>query len=242
MSKIILWDIETTPIVTYTWDLWPNSISHDSIVQDWSIICGAWKELGVDKVHTAVIKKVGDDKEVVKTLRDAIADADIIIHHNGDKFDLKKLNARIIYHGLDPLPNINTLDTVKEARKVAKFTANRLDYLGKHLVGHGKVHVDYQLWLDVMAGSKKALKEMVDYNVVDVERLEEVYIALRPYMKNHPHAGAIQGWEKNSACKNCGSTHVKKNGIRYTRAGVAKQELQCKECHAYSTVTLKSIP
>jgi DNA polymerase III epsilon subunit-like protein len=165
-----------------------------------------------------------------------LSDASLVIHHNGDKFDVKKLNARLIFHGLEPLAKITTIDTLKEARKIASFTSNRLDYLSKFFGGSGKIHNTPSLWIDVMEGSKKALRDMVAYNKVDVEVLEKVYNKLRPYMKNHPHVGAMKGQDKECTCRNCGSNNVKKNGIRFTAAGVKKQEIKCKDCHAYSLV------
>ena len=235
-SKIIVFDIETSPVIANTWTLYPKYLSHDNIIQDWFIICAAWKEVGKDKVHAVKIDKLGDDYNVVKTLRDALAEADVIVGHYIDKFDIKKLNTRLIYHGLDPLPKIPTVDTKKEACKIGAFTSNKLDYLSKILLGEGKIQVEFGLWLEVMKGSKKALKEMVEYNKVDVIRNEGVYLKLRPFMKNHPHRGAMIGEERNCSCRACGSTNVKKNGIRHTAAGLKKQEIQCRECHSYSLV------
>ncbi len=232
--KIIIWDIETTPLLAYSWNLYPDHISHDSIVEDWSIICGCWKELGKSKVNAVAITKVGSDYEVVKALRNALKDADIIVHHNGDRFDIKKLNTRLIFHGLEPLPKIPTVDTLKEVKKIASFSSNKLDYLSKFLIGKGKTHVEYGLWLDVMKGSKKAVKMMVDYNKVDVIRTEEVYLRLRPYMKAHPHTGVMKG-EDRCSCNKCGSNKLKKNGIRITASGIKKQEMQCQGCGSYSS-------
>jgi hypothetical protein len=236
--KIVFWDVETSPIIAATWHLYPKAISHDSILKDWFIICGAWKELGKDKVHAVKVTKAYDDYNVVKALRDTLASADIIVHHNGDKFDIKKLNARIIHHRLEPLPPLLCVDTLKEARKIASFTSNRLDYLTKSLVGAGKVSVGYDLWLKAMEGNKRAIKEMLDYNKVDVIRLEELYMVLRPYMKAHPHVGALSGLEKSQSCSKCGSAQLKRNGIRYTAAGLVRQEVQCKKCGAYSRFTI----
>src|SRR5688572_2283985 len=237
MDKIILFDVETSWVKGYFWNLWPqNGIPHDNIIEDWSILCGAWKELGKDKVHSVAVKSVGDDKEVVKKLRDVLSEASLVIHHNGDKFDIKKLNARLIYHGLEPLGKIATLDTLKEVKKVASFSSNRLDYLSKFFGGAGKLHNSPSLWIDVMNGSKKALRDMVEYNKVDVLVLEKVYEKIKPYVKNHPHIGALKGEDKNCTCRNCGSKNVKKNGIRYTAQGVKRQEIKCRDCHAYSLV------
>ncbi len=237
--KIIIWDVECTPMINYTWNLYPSYISHDAVIQDWTLICGCWKELGEDKVHSIAIKDVGDDFEVVSTLRDTLASADVIIHHNGDKFDMKKLNTRLIYHNLPPLPKITTIDTVKEYRKVAAFSSNKLDYLSTYLTGSGKLHTEFSLWTRIMAGDKKAVKEMVEYNKVDVQKTEEIYERIVPYMKNPPHMGAMMGHDKNLSCKACGSTNVKLNGIRHSAAGVKKQEVQCRECYGYSLLLLQ---
>jgi len=239
MSKILIWDIETSPIIANTWDLYPERLSHDNIIQDWFIICGSWKFVGDKKVSAVAIKEVGDDLEVVTKLREVIASADVIVHHNGDRFDIKKLNARIIYHNLPPLPQVPMVDTLKEAKKIAAFSSNRLDYLSKFLTGAGKMHVEFGLWLEVMKGSKKALKTMVEYNKIDVIRLEEIYLRLKPYMKTHPHMGVLNGKERLCSCTKCGSERVKRNGIRITASGLKKQELQCMDCGAYCRVPLE---
>lgn len=236
--KIITFDLETSPIVATTWGIYQQFLGVNNIVKDWFIISGAWKELGKDKVHSVQISKPYDDYKVVKKLRDVLATADIIIGQNCDQFDMKKLNARMIFHGIEPLPHIPTIDTKKEAKKIAAFTSNKLEYLGKHLVGAGKIKTDYQLWLDVMNGSKSALKEMVEYNKIDVVRNEEVYLILKPYMKNHPHIGVLNGLSKFHSCNNCGGVHLKRNGIRPTKAGILKQEVQCKDCGAYHRIPI----
>lgn len=239
--KIICFDVETTPMIVHSWNLYPKYLSPDNIISDWSLISAAWKEVGKDRVHAAAISSVGDDFEVVRKLRDALADADVIVAHNGDKFDIKKLNTRLIIHGLPPLPKVPTVDTLKEVKKIASFSSNKLDYLSKVLIGQGKIEVSYGLWLDVMRGSKKALREMVEYNKVDVVRLEEVYLRLRPYMKSHPHTGVLIGEDRNLSCTHCGSVKVKKNGIRVTAAGLKKQECQCQNCGAYMRVPVPKV-
>jgi RNase P subunit RPR2 len=237
--KIILWDIETSLIVATTFSLYPERIPHDGILQDWSIICGAWKQLGSKETKVATVKKYGDDKQVCKTLRDELADADLIIHHNGNRFDIKKLNARLIYHGLEPLPLIPTIDTLLEIKKVAAFTSNRLDYLGKHLFGQGKMHTDPGLWMEVLRGSTKAIKSMAAYNKVDVVRLEQLYMRIRPYIKRHPHIGVMNNQPKES-CTKCGSINTKKAGVRISAAGTKRQEIQCQDCGSYHSVPIKN--
>lgn len=236
--RILFLDIETAPIVATTWSLYPKSLSHENILKDWYIICAAWKFSDESKVQSSEINSTKTDKNVCIDLRTAISKADIIVGHNSDKFDLKKLNSRLIYHGLKPLPLVPTVDTLKEVRKIAAFTSNRLDYLSKVLIGKGKIKTEYNLWLDVIKGDKKALKKMVVYCKVDVERLEGIYNILRPYMKAHPHIGVLSGKDRLCSCNKCGSVKLKKNGIRVTAAGLKKQEIQCMACGSYQRIAI----
>lgn len=235
-ARILLYDIETAPLQVNTWSLYQDGISHDNIINEWYLICAAWKYEGEKKVSSVQISKPGDDYEVVKRLAEEIAKADILVGHNSKKFDTKKLNARLIYHKLPPLPDVVQVDTLREAKKIASFTSNRLDYLCKFFTGKGKIHTSYNLWLDVIAGSKRALKDMVTYNKRDVVCLEEVYLHLRPYMKTHPHVGLLENSNKET-CPKCGGK-TKRNGTRITAGGMKKQELQCTSCGGYHTTSI----
>ncbi len=244
---ICYWDIETSGILVSTWNLYPESISHENMLQDWFIICAAWEKTGSKKIQTVSLlddpkrfkKDHTDDYFVIKALREMLEDVDILIHHNGDRFDLKAFNSRLIYHKLPPLPKFLTIDTLKEVKKVAKFTSHRLDFLGKVLCGQGKQQTPSGTWLRAMKGEVESIKIMLSYNKVDVVVLKKVYEAIKPYMKNPPHMGVMLQKDKNCSCKSCGSTHVKKNGIRITVAGGKKQELQCQDCGHYSSVPYK---
>ncbi len=239
-AKIIIFDTETSPIITTTFSLYPESISHHNIIQDWFIISACWKELGSDKVSSASILKPTEDKEVCKKLREALLSADIIVAHNGKKFDIKKLNARLIYHKLQPLPQIPMVDTLVEIKKVAQFTSHRLDYLGTHLLGEGKLPTSDGLWLRALKGEKKAIKEMTDYCKVDVVRLEQLYLRLKPYFKSHPHVGVIANGVKHD-CPKCGSINTQKRGSSITTAGNKQQRLQCQDCGGWHQVPLTKL-
>lgn len=246
--KIILFDIETLPILSTTFSLYPDSIGHDNIISDWSIITICWKELGKPTIYSSSVlddkeafkKDVYNDLVVVKKIREVFEDVDILVGHNSKKFDTRKLNTRLIYHGLDPLPSgIHQVDTLQEVRKIAAFSSNRLDYLGKFLLGEGKQEASKGLWQRVFWGDRKAVKEMIDYCKQDVQLLEDIYLKLRPYMKSHPHVGAIGGNDKNYTCPKCGSEYLTNKSIRYTVAGVKKIQKQCRVCHSYTNFIYK---
>lgn len=228
--KILLFDIETAPMVVTSWDLWRPRLSHENIQQESSLISAAWKwldEKRVDEVHVNP-RRPNDDRQVVSRLHSVLEGAHILVGHNVDRFDLRKLNARAIKHGLPPLPRIQTIDTLKVARSVFAFNSNRLDYLGKFLCGTGKIPTTYGLWLKVMEGNRGALSAMVKYNKADVLLLEKVYKKLRPHIKNHPNLGVISGaW----CCPNCGSGDIWSCGYNFSRI-TKRKRYQCKQCYA----------
>lgn len=229
--RVLLWDIETTPMVVTTWGLFKPRLDHGNIRQESMIISGCWKWLDQEEIDSASINpsRPNNDKGVVKALHSVLSNADVLVAHNGDKFDLRKFNARAIYHKLAPLPDIATIDTLKIARKLFYFNSNRLDYLGKFLCGTGKIPTTYDLWLKIMEGDQEALDEMVKYNKMDVLVLEKVYKRLRPYIKRHPDAGL---YRDEQCCPICGSKDFQKRGFQHllTRK---KQRFQCKFCQGW---------
>ena len=185
-------------------------------------------------------KSVYDDYHVVKRLHQAIEGADVLLGQNSDNFDIKIINWRAKQHGLLPLKRTETIDTLKESRKVFRPPSHRLDYKGKALGHGGKVHVDGQLWRDITqytyppAGTKAdkqkaidAVKQMVIYNKRDVELDIKVYLDERAFYKKHPNRLLYD--PRSDACPTCGGMDLKKNGHRFTQTG-QYQSLGCRSC------------
>lgn len=181
--KILYYDIETSHAMVLSFGLFPDFISHDNILIDWHLFSAAWQWEGEKTIHAVALtddperfdKDVHDDYHVVKSLHAVLQEADYIVAHNGDKFDIKKLNTRIIKHGLSPLPPVKQIDTLKMARRFFCFTSNRLDYLGTFLGVGQKIRTSQELWVKAWLGEKKAIKEMKTYNKGDIVLLRDVY-------------------------------------------------------------------
>jgi hypothetical protein len=172
-----------------------------------------------------------DDSKVVGGIWDLINQADIVIAHNGDKFDLKKLNTRFHMNGYLPPSPYQSIDTLKVAKRSFAFSSNRLDYLGKIMTNKGKIDTNFKLWTDCLKGDKKALKEMLQYNEEDVRLLEEVYVELRPWIKSHPNVGIYVDGE---ACPSCGSDDIVPNGGYYTTMVNQYESFRCNGCGSLS--------
>lgn len=225
-DSILLWDIETSLMGVTTFQLKTDYIHHQNIIKDWHLISASWKWLGGKKVYHAINKKGDNDKDLIVRLSKLLASADVIVHHNGDKFDIKKFNTRMAYHGITPTyKKLRTVDMLKEARKHFAFSSNTLSYIARYLKVVEKKKGNHDLWLKEFMGDKSFARDMLEYNDGDVEALEAIYLQLRPYI-DHPN---MQNGDKYK-CINCGSEHTQKRGSARTRAGMLKQRNQCIDC------------
>jgi hypothetical protein len=230
-SKIVLLDIETAPSLGWVWQKWQTNVI--DFKQDWYILSFAYKYLGEKEVHVRCLAdypgyadEKENDKALVSDLWKLMDRADIIIAHNGDDFDIPKVNTRFISHGMHPPSPYKSVDTLKIARRVFKFDSNKLDELGRYLgIGRKLPHTGFHLWQGCMQGDPEAWKTMKDYNGQDVTLLEQVYFLMRPWAKTHPQVN--QG--ELHTCPKCGSYRVQRRGYSYTLLR-KKQRFQCQEC------------
>jgi DNA polymerase elongation subunit (family B) len=122
-------DIETFPLEVYRWSLFDeSSVALNQVKVEWSIASFAWKWSDEKRViyqdtGGRGVKKVRDDKKLVRDLAELLDEADLVIGQNHKKFDLKKINARMIMHGIKPYSPIRTVDTTIEARRYFGFTS-----------------------------------------------------------------------------------------------------------------------
>jgi len=178
--------------------------------------------------------KPGDDRLLVKELHDLVSQADVLIAHNGDRFDIKKMNTRFIYHGLPPPEPYKSIDTLKVAKDKFAFNSNKLDDLGNFLgVGRKVKHPGFDLWLGCEAGDEASWHLMKKYNKQDVLLLERIYLKLRPWITNHPNTAVLSGV---SGCPNCGSIHLQSRGQGITKTGTY-QRYHCQSCGGWSKAT-----
>src|SRR3990167_2911598 len=188
--RILLWDIETSLMPVAIFQLHQQDyIDPSAILEERYVICASWKWLDDPKMYSVSTlddpkrykKSPHDDTHVIETLHCVLSEADVIIHHNGDSFDKRYVDTRILKLGLSALPPITSIDTYKVAKQKFLFNSNKLDYLGQFLGLGQKIKTTPGLWMRVMQGDKAAVKEMVDYNKQDVVLLEKVFLKLRPY-------------------------------------------------------------
>lgn len=222
-------DIETSPNVVYSWRVGSKiRLTPDNIVQERAIICIGYRWQG-SKTTKCPTWNNGDDKAMLEQFVPILESADECVAHWGDHFDIPWLRARAAYHGIPVSPYIKTIDTCAQARRLFNFNSHKLDYLGQLLGVGKKVETDYGLWKRVMAGDKKALREMKAYCCGDVELLEKVYLRLEAYNKPKTHQGVVRGG-LCADCPQCGSSDTIRIGQQVSGLGVIKPRMRCKSC------------
>lgn len=236
--KILFFDIETAPSKGWFWQMWETNIVE--VETPGYMLSFAAKWLGESKTVAYGLpdfpgyrQDPSNDKKLVQKLADLISEADIVVAHNGDRFDITTTNTRLVVNGLKPMTPAKSVDTLKVARAKFRFLSNKLDDLGNFLgVGRKMPHTGKDLWFRCMKGDAGAWRTMLKYNKQDIILLEKVYFKLRPWMTNHPNMNLLL--ETTHHCPNCGSGNVQRRGFSMKKTNVS-QRYQCKDCGSWST-------
>lgn len=232
--KILLLDIETMPIMANVWSIWQQNVGLNMIERDWSVLSWAakWYHDSPEEImymDQRNAKDINDDKKILKEIWKLLDEADIVVGQNSKAFDIKKLNARFIMHGMKPPSSFRQIDTKIIAKRHFAFTSNKLEYMTDKLctkykkLKHGKFP-GFSMWAECMKGNIEAWEEMEEYNKYDVLSLEELYEILLPW----DDSINFTMYFEDDVCS-CGNTEFKKNGFYYTNASKF-QKYKCKNC------------
>jgi hypothetical protein len=234
-ARILLLDIETAPIIAAVWQ--PYEANAVYIIRDTYILSFAAKWLGERGVKTHTLPDYPryrshrhDDKSLVRELWNYLDSADIVVAHNGVRFDMPKIRARMVVHDLPPPSHYRTIDTLQIAR-TCKFDSAKLDNLGRYLGEGRKIpNTGGTLWKEVCEdGNPKAWETMRRYNAQDVRLLERIYNRLKPWATAHPNLNLYH--DDPLACPTCQSHRIKAKGYVYLKSTV-KRRYFCLSCDA----------
>lgn len=214
------------------WDIEASNLSADFGI----VLCVGSKFVGKPKVTIPTIldfvrpndrSLLTAEKRMLRAVSKALIDSDAWVTHFGTHYDIGFVNARLIYHGLPPIPaNHPHIDTWKISRYKLRLSSNRLATISTFLkTGDEKNKIKPEQWLGALSGNKAAMAYIAEHCRLDVLVLEEVYLRLRPLMTNHPRGGGGE-------CHACGSKRLRSEGWRLTTTKRYRR-VQCKDCGAW---------
>lgn len=241
--RIAFIDIETAPIIMAAWTVYEANAVW--VERDTYIMCFAVRWSDEKRTKTYALpdypryrRHKHDDKDLCKDLFRILDAADIVVAHNGDAFDIKKINSRLAVHGFKPPSTYKTIDTLKIARRTFKFDSNKLDNLGRYLGEGRKIpNTGAALWRGCVDGDERSWRTMRRYNAKDVDLLVNVYDRLKAWAPNHPDLRAWRG--APLGCPTCQSSNVQRRGFIVAKTQ-RRERFQCCDCGAwYSGKTFK---
>ena len=241
--KRLFFDIETGyyTIKLKVFDL-KNYIKYfdpDTIEKDKEVICICYKWEYEDKVHSIDFRK--GEKAMLKKFIKVLGEADEIVGHNIDNFDIKTLRANCVKYGVLMFPTYRTLDTLKKSRQYFRFASNKLDYIGKYLnVGKKTEHEGFKLWEKCIDNKcNKSIEKMIDYCKNDVILTEDAYSVISPYIYHNTNFAVLKGEHKWN-CPECAGKDVEMYKTYTTAMGVIRRNMKCSSCKKQYRISNKT--
>ena len=237
--KLLFLDIETSPAVVYTWDLFKPHISVDQIITPTSLLCFSARWHDEEEVQFFSSKKRSGPEfdKMIRAAHRLLSAADAICHYNGISFDIPRLNQEFLRLGLAPPPPTAQIDLKKVVMTKFGMISSKLAFVGPYLeIGEKIRHEGWPLWIDCLANEKDAWRKMEAYNRQDVVLLAKLYEKLLPWIDGHPNMNLFvdDGQEiVLPRCKNCGSEKIRKQGFKRTSTNVY-QQVQCCVCGTWA--------
>lgn len=238
LPNILYLDIETAPKLAYVWQFFKAMIGAKQVKEHGHIM--SFSAIWNDDDDANILyyeNRTQDDTDIVAKLIRLLDEADIVIGHNVEAFDVATINGRALTLGIRPPSPYKIVDTYKVAKKEFKFESNSLEYLTTVLpIRHKKLsHAKFpgfELWLACMSGIEEAWREMKEYNINDTLAVRDVYKQMRPWIRNHPNMAVFDEVEEH-VCPACGSKHLHSRGFAYTNVGKYKR-FHCQSCGKWS--------
>lgn len=235
--KILLLDIETAPTVAYTWKMWKANISQDMIVEGGYMLSCSMKWLGEDSIDYYDNQTGSNDSKLVNIVVNYLDKADYVIAHNGETFDIPYIKYRALVNKINPPSPFKIIDTLRIARKEFLFSRNTLANLAKELGVKEKFeHTEFsgfKLWAECLKGNPTAWEVMKIYNIQDVDTLEQVYLKMRPWAREHLNVTVEQEDASGFRCPKCGSINITLRGYSFTNSSKYHKYV-CKDCGGWS--------
>lgn len=164
-------------------------------------------------------------------------EADAVLHFNGRRFDVPFVNTEFAALEMKPPSPYRQIDLLDTAKRKFKLPTNKLAYVSKFFGLEGKVqHEGFPLWIKCMNGDADAWSRMREYNIQDVELLEDLYLKMLPWIDRHPNVALLEDGDPDRAddprCTRCGGYDLSPNGYQSTTTGKYRR-YRCDSCGGY---------
>lgn len=236
-------DVETAPEIVYTFRRFKAFISPDQVIKRGYLLSYSCADLRTGEVEGKNLTHYDlfdidhtDDYDMCEDLWNILDEADVIIAHNGVKFDRAYINQRFAYHQMPPPSPYVVVDTLKTAKKQFALPSNSLKEMGAYFETESEKldNEGFPLWKACCEGDREAFGRMQTYNDGDVVSLRDLYLRILPWMTQHPNMSAYYQ-DEVVRCSRCGSTdvHVLEGKFHHTAVSTFNI-IRCNTCQGLS--------
>lgn len=245
--RILTFDIETSPHLSWHFDTRNVFISAIQNVQPSRIVCWAAKWHGRNTVMFQS-EVEGTHIGMLHGIRDLLDQADVVVTYNGNGFDIPRVNWEFEQCGIpapSPYVSVDLYNVVKKEFRSAPFSRS-LDYVTKNLSLTGKLaHEGYfHLWLAMNGEDEKKARRAWNvfrrYNKRDVVTTEELFDLLESKITTIPAIGLFAEELPSLEIPDCPRCP---DGGRPTRQGYKRTKtrryarFQCQACARWFSQT-----
>lgn len=236
-------DVETSPEIAYSFRRFKAFISPEQVIKRGYLLSYSSADLHTGEVEGKNLTDYDlfdidhtDDYAMCQSLWDLLDNADIIVAHNGIKFDRAYIHQRFAYHGMKPPSPYVVVDTLKAAKKQFALPSNALKEMCLYFETENfKLDNEgFPLWKACCEGDRDAFGRMQTYNDGDVLSLRDLYLKLLAWIPQHPNVSAYFK-DEVCRCSRCGSEDVSIVPGKYWNTGVSTFEIvRCSQCDSLS--------
>lgn len=226
--KILHLDVETSPHTAFVWGLFKETVPIQRLIETGRVMCFSAKWHGKPLMFFSEWEE--GHVEMIQILHALLDEADVVVHYNGNRFDMPVINSEFVHYEIAPPSPYKNIDLFRITKSTFRYPSYKLDYVAQKLgLGKKTKHPGFELWVDCMNGVASAQNKMKTYNKQDVALLERLYKRLLPWIYNHPNAALYKDKLTRPVCTNCGSVHIQSRGTYHTKT-MCYQRYHCQSC------------
>ena len=233
--RICFYDIETSLAKSYHFQQWKVNLSQKQKIQESHLLSHAWA-WGDGEMTGSILTReemlAHDPERLVLECWSLLDNCDILVAHNGKRFDVKKVNGYFLQYGMPPPSPYRVIDTLLIAKQKFALPFNSLAYLAEFLDVEQKIDTGgVDLWIQCDQGSQEALDKMNEYCMGDIVTLRGVYNRLIGWSNDGVNLALYS--DHGASCPHCSSDDVSVIQGKYSHTVARKyQAYRCNGCGA----------
>ena len=233
--RICFYDIETSLAKSYHFQQWKVNLSQKQKIQESHLLSHAWA-WGDGEVTGSILTReemlAHDPERLVLECWSLLDNCDILVAHNGKRFDVKKVNGYFLQYGMPPPSPYRVIDTLLIAKQKFALPFNSLAYLAEFLGVEQKIDTGgVDLWIQCDQGNQEALDKMNEYCMGDIITLRGVYNRLIGWSNDGVNLALYS--DHGASCPHCSSDDVSVIQGKYAHTVARKYQVyRCEDCGA----------